>query len=161
MRRRVAAGLAAVALSAALAGCSTSSPEADLQSSSNDVVSAANAGDAPALRGAANRMLAEIQKQNDAGDLTTAKAHTLQVLLNRILANAGDLEPTESPSPSPSPAESPSPEPSPSPSPAPSPSPSVEPSPQPSEAPPSPEVVPSVLSPQRPQAAQPTAPASP
>jgi hypothetical protein len=131
----------------ALTSCSTSSPEADLQSRSNDVVASANAGDAPALRGAANRMLAEIKKQNDAGDLTTAKARALQVLLARIIANAGDLEPTESPSPSPSAEPSPSPSPEPSPSEE-SPSPSPSPEPSPSEEPPSPEVVPSVLSPQ-------------
>jgi hypothetical protein len=147
MRRLLSTGVAAVVLSAALAGCSTGSPEATLAADSNDVVSAANSGDAAALRTAAGRMLEEIRKQNDAGDLTTAKASTLQVLLNRIIANAGDLEPSASPSPSPSESPSPSPSPSPeSPSPSPSESPSPEPpSPSPS---PSPASVPSVLSPQ-------------
>jgi hypothetical protein len=162
VRRQLAAGLTAVALAVAVSGCSTSSPKADLQSRSNDVVAAANAGDAPAVRGAANRMLTEIQKQHDAGDLSTTKAHALQVLLERIVVNAGDLEPTESPSPEPSPSESPSPEPSPSPSPAASPSPEPSPPPSPSQAPPSPDVVPSVLSPQpiAPQAGQPSSQAS-
>lgn len=143
MRRQLAAGLVGIVLSGVLAGCSSGSPEAELQSRSNDVVSAANAGDASALRTAASRMLEEIKKQNDAGDLTTSKANRLRVLLTRLVANAGDLEPTESPSPEPSPSiESPSPEPSPSPSPAESPS--SAPSPEPSP-PPSPDVVPSVL----------------
>lgn len=156
MRRRLTAGLTAAVLSMALTGCAKSSPEAELQSRSNDVVASANAGDAPALRGAANRMLAEIKTQHDAGDLTTTKARALQVLLARIIANAGDLEPTESPSPSPSAEPSPSPSPEPSPSESPSPEPSPEPSP-PAESP-SPEVVPSVLSPQpvAPQAGNPS-----
>ena len=162
MRRALACGLVAVVLSAGLAGCASGSPKAELQSRSNDVVAAANAGDAAALRTAAGRMLEEIKKQNDAGDLTSSRARAMQVLLTRILANAGDLEPVESPSPEPSP-ESPSPEPSPSPSPAESPSAEPSPEPSPSQGPPSPDVVPSVLSPAplAPQAGQASAQPSP
>ena len=155
MRRLLASAATAVVLSSVLTGCASSSPEAELQSRSNDVVAAANAGDATALRTAAGRMLEEIKKQNNAGDLTTSKARTLQVLLARISANAGDLEAAEEPSPEPS-TEEPSPVESPSPEPSPEPSPSEEPSPEPSpvEEPPSPEPVPSLLSPAPLQAGQ-------
>jgi hypothetical protein len=137
--------VAGVAAALLLTGCAASSPKAELQSKSNDVVSAANAGDAAALRTAVGRMQEEIAKQNDAGDLTTTKARSLQAVLTRILANADQLEATESPAPSPSP-EQPSPEPSRSPSPVESPSPQPSPSPSPAESPPA--VVPSLLSPQ-------------
>ena len=133
--RRVAA---ACALAIALAGCSQqSSPEAELQELANDVVEAANAGDAAALRTAGGRLLDEVQAQSANGDIPSTKADTLRVLTTRILANAGLLEETDVPSPSPSPSRSPSP--SPSPSPEPSPSPSPEPEPEPSEEPSPPE----------------------
>ena len=132
MRRALAAAAAAVAL----AGCTQqSSPEAELQELSNDVVEAANAGDAAALRTAGGRLLDEVRQQSANGDIPSTKADALRVLTTRILANAGLLEESEQPSPSPSATPSPSPSPKPSPSPEPSPSPSPSPEPEPSEEP--------------------------
>jgi hypothetical protein len=133
---------AVVALSLVLSGCAKASPEADLQTKVNDLVSAANAGDAAAVRTAGGRLLEEIRSQSAAGDITTVKADRLGIYVRRIMANAGLLEQSDEPSPSASPSAEPSPSPSPEPSPTEAPSPSPQPSP--TEAPPSPDVLPSV-----------------
>ena len=135
----------AVVACLALTSCAQASPEAELQKKANDVVEAANAGDAAALRTAAGHMLEEVQQQSADADITSTKAQALRATLASILTKAALLD--EQPSPSPS-AESPSPAPSPSAeSPSPSPSPSPEPSPPPPSSeppPPSPDVLPSV-----------------
>jgi outer membrane biosynthesis protein TonB len=136
--RRVAAVLS---LSLVLAGCAKASPEADLQSKANDVVSAANAGDAAGVRTAGGLLLQEVQQQSAAGDISATKAQAIRTLVTKIMANARLLEQADEPSPSPS-SEAPSPTPSPEPSPTEAPSPSPEPSP--TEAPPSPDPIPSV-----------------
>lgn len=149
--RRLAAVLA---LSLVLAGCAKASPEADLQTKANDVVSAANAGDAAGVRTAGGRLIEEVQQQSAAGDISATKAQAIRVLVTKIMAEARLLEQADEPTPSPS-SEKPSPTPSPEPSPteAPSPSPSAE--PVPSEAPPSPDPAPSiVVSPLAPQVGQ-------
>jgi hypothetical protein len=139
--RRLAAVLT---VSLALAGCAKASPEAELQSKANDVVSAANAGDAAGVREAGGRLLQELQQQSAAGDISATKAQAIRVLVIKITAEARLLEQTDEPTPSPS-SEEPSPTPSPEPSPTEAPSPSPSPEPAPTEAPPSQEPPPSVL----------------
>ena len=138
--RRLAVGLA---LSLLLTGCAQASPEADLQTKVNDLVSAANAGDASGVRTAGGLLLQEVQQQSAAGDITTTKAQAIRRLVERIISNAGLLDAADEPTPSPS-SEQPSPTPSPEPSPTEAPSPSPSPEPSPTEAPPSPDVLPSV-----------------
>ena len=138
--RRVAAVLA---LSLVLAGCAQASPAADLQTKANDVVSAANAGDAAGVREAGGRLIEEVQQQSAAGDISATKAQAIRVLVTKIMAEARLLESTDEPSPSPS-SEEPSPSPSAEPSPTEAPSPSPSPEPAPTEGPPSEEPVPSV-----------------
>jgi hypothetical protein len=134
--------VAVLALSLALSGCAKASPEAELQTRVNDLVSAANAGDAAAVRTAGGRLLEEIRAQSSAGDITTVKADRLGIYVRRIMANAGLLEQSDEPSPSAAPSAEPSPSPSPEPSPTEAPSPSPEPSP--AEVSPTPDVLPSV-----------------
>ena len=149
--RRVAGVLA---LSLVLAGCAKASPEADLQTKANDVVSAANAGDAAGVREAGGRLIEEVQQQSAAGDISATKAQAIRVLVNKIITEARLLEQSDEPSPSPS-SENPSPSPEPSPTEAPSPSPSPEPAP--TEAPPSQEPPPSIAVSPLAVAPQPTA----
>ena len=124
--RRLAVGLA---VSLALAGCAKASPEADLQEKANDVVSAANAGDAAGVRTAGGRLIEELQRQSAAGDISATKAQAIRTLTTKIIAEARLLEQSDEPSPSPSPSAEPSPSPSPEPSPTEAPSPSPSPRP--------------------------------
>ena len=118
----------AAALCLVLAACSAEgSPQAELQTRLNDLVSAANAGDAAAVRTAGGRLLEEIQKQSANADIPSTKAQRMRELTTRVMSNAGLLEPADEPSPSPTRSE-PSPEPSPSPTQAEEPSPEVLPS---------------------------------
>ena len=149
--RRVAGVLA---LSLVLAGCAKASPEADLQTKANDVVSAANAGDAAGVREAGGRLIEEVQQQSAAGDISATKAQAIRLLVTNIITEARLLEQSDEPSPSPS-SEKPSPSPEPSPTEAPSPSPSPEPAP--TEAPPSQEPPPSIAVSPLAVAPQPTA----
>lgn len=146
MRRLAALGMLLLVLS----GCSgTGSPKADLQTKVNDLVTAANGGNAADVRTAADLLLREIQAQSASATLTTTRAQALQNLVGRILVEAGLLEPVASPAPAPSTA-APSPTPTHTPSPTPTPTPSPSPTPlppAPSTPPPSPGpvVVPSVV----------------
>ena len=153
--RRVAGVLA---LSLVLAGCAKASPEADLQTKANDVVSAANAGDAAGVRTAGGRLIEEVQQQSAAGDISATKAQAIRVLVTKIMAEARLLEQSNEPTPSPS-SQEPSPTPSPSaePSPTEAPSPSPSPEPAPTEAPPSQEPPPSIAVSPLAVAPQPTA----
>ena len=130
-----------------LTSCSTaSSPRADLQTKANDLVTAANGGDATGVRTAADLLLREIQAQGTTGALTPARVRRLHDLTSRILAEAALLEPRSSPAPSttpPSPTPSPTPPPTPPSAPTPTPAaPSVPPA-QPSSQP-SPVIAPTV-----------------
>jgi hypothetical protein len=135
MRRLVAAS----AVCLVLAGCSASSPKADLQTKMNAITDAANAGDAAGLRTAVGLFQQEVASQSQNADITSTQAQALRALTELVLADAALLEAT-SPSPTPSSA---APSPSPSPTPPPSPSPAPSPSPEPTKAP-SPDPVPSV-----------------
>ena len=145
-----------LALSLVLAGCAKASPEADLQTKANDVVSAANAGDAAGVREAGGRLIEEVQQQSAAGDISATKAQAIRVLVTKIITEARLLEQGDEPSPSPS-SEQPSPSPSPEPSPTEAPSPSPSPEPAPTEAPPSQEPPPSIAVSPLAVAPQPTA----
>jgi hypothetical protein len=137
---------AAVALSLVLSGCTSSdSAEARLQELVNDVVSAANDGDASGVRSTGDRLLGEIAQQRANHDIPLAKAQTLRTLTTRIMKNAPLLEESAEPSSEPT-VESPTPTPSPSPaSESPSPEPSLEPSAEPSPTEQSPEPLPSAI----------------
>ena len=147
MRRQAAVGVLLLVLS----GCAgTGSPKADLQTKVNDLVSAANGGNAADTRTAADLLLREIQSQSANATLTATRAETLTKLTSRILAEAGVLEPVASKAPEPSLAPPPTLTPTPSRTPPPSPSPTPTPvAPAPSTPLPSPSsaVVPSVVVP--------------
>jgi hypothetical protein len=130
--------LAAAAVCVVLAGCSSSSPKADLQTKMNAITNAANSGDAAGLRTAVGLFEQEVASQSQNADLTSTQAQTLRVLADRVLADASVLDQT-SPSPAPSSAA-----PSPSPTEAPSPTPPPSPSPEPTRSP-SPDPVPTVV----------------
>lgn len=122
--KRVATGLVLAAL---LTSCSSGSPAADLQSSLNAVIDAANAKDPAGLRAAAGRFEQEVAAQSANGDITATRAQDLRTVAERVLQDANLLEPAPSPPPSSAP-----------PAPSPSPSPTPTPTPPPSSAPPSP-----------------------
>ena len=134
--KRVAAGLVFAAL---LTSCSSSSPAADLQSSLNAVIDAANAKDAAGLRAAAGRFEQEVAAQSANGDITATRAQDLRTVAERVLQDADQLEPSPTPSaPPPSsapPPPPPTPTPTPSPTPSPSPTPIIVPPPLTSPAP--------------------------
>lgn len=123
--------LTVAVLALGLTGCS-SDPETRLRGDTEDVIGAANDGDAGALRGAAQELLSTIKELGATGQLPAARETDLIALTLAVLEDAGQLEaePTPSPAPTtPAPSRSPSPSPSPSPS-RPSPSPSPSPSPE-------------------------------
>jgi outer membrane murein-binding lipoprotein Lpp len=131
---------AAVALVLLLAGCSASSPKADLQSKMNAITDAANASDPAGLRAAVGQFEQEVTSQGQNADITSTQAQRLRALAELVMGDAALLEASPSPAPS---SAAPSPSASPSPSPSPSPTPPPSPSPEPTQ-PPSPDAVPSV-----------------
>jgi hypothetical protein len=129
---------AVVLLCVALSGCSSSgSPAADLQTKLNAVITAGNSKDAAALRTAVDAFLQEVAAQSQNGDITATKADALRTVADRVLVEAGQLEPSASPLPSSAPP--------PPPSTAPAVTPTATPTPTPTPTPPpSPIVVPTI-----------------
>lgn len=70
--------LAAAAVCVVLAGCSSSSPKADLQTKMNAITSAANSGDAAGVRRAVGLFEQEVASQSQNADLTSTQAQTLR-----------------------------------------------------------------------------------
>jgi outer membrane biosynthesis protein TonB len=143
MRRRAALLVAVTATAAVVSGCASGSPGEIsaaairvLAPAVQDVRDAAASGSYSQLRQAIDDLKRLVRQEQDAGDVSAARATAIEDAADVLLQDARALKPTPSPttsSPTPSPtptSESPSPTPSPTPtsqSPTPSPSESTEP----------------------------------
>ncbi len=118
---------------ALLAGCSSSSPEAEVRRGVESVIVAANDEDAVGVRLAVDDLIALLRDQTQRGEITPQEAQAVANAARAVRDRADllEVEPTPTPTPTPTPEPEPTEEPSPSPSPEPVETEEPEPSPTP------------------------------